>query len=168
MDTEQKPALLALTADIVSAFVAKNAVRANELPEVIAAVHSALENVGHPTPAVEVAPASTPAVSIKKSVTDDYIICLDDGKRFRSLKRHLGTLGMTPDDYRAKWGLPRDYPMVAPGSAAKRSELAKAAGLGVGRRKAEAPAADVAPEPANDALVAFPTKRRAGRPMKAA
>ena len=117
------------------------------------------------------AEAPTPAVPIKKSVTDDYIISLEDGRKFKSMKRYLAGLGMTPDDYRAKWGLARDYPMVAPGYATRRSELARAAGLG---RKPEAAAA-VVEEPvtasANDAVPEAveksPTKRR-GRPKKAA
>ena len=171
MTNEQDHSLLELTADIVSAFVSKNQVRSSELSELIASVHASLQQIGEPKAEEAPAVASTPAVSIKKSVTDDYLICLDDGKKFKSLKRHLAQLGMTPNDYRAKWGLPSNYPMVAPGYAAKRSELAKATGLGNSRK---AVAADVEPvaEPANDAAptagaTEAPAKRR-GRPKKAA
>ena len=97
-----------------------------------------------------------PAVSIRKSITPDYIVCLDDGKKFKSLRRHLATLGMTPDQYRTKWGLPSDYPMVAPNYAAARSQLAKQSGLGQIRKNAA---------PAKKASAAAPSKR--GRPAKA-
>ncbi len=126
--------LLDMTADIVSAFVSKNTVRASELSELIAAVHHSLATIAAPKPAEEPIPELRPAVPVKKSITDDYLICLDDGKKFKSLRRHLAQLGMTPEQYRAKWDLPRDYPMVAPGYAAKRSELAKLSGLGSSRR----------------------------------
>lgn len=123
--------LLTLTARIVSAFVGQNVVRATELPEIIETVHAALGGLGRPVAAPKAPPVElVPAVPVKKSVTDDFIVCLDDGQKFKSLKRHLAGLGMTPPEYRTKWGLPDDYPMVAPGYAAKRSELAKAIGLG--------------------------------------
>lgn len=138
---------LDLTSDIVSAFVSNNTVRANELPELIAAVHASLAGINAPK-AVEPTVELKPAVPVKKSITDDFLVCLDDGKKFKSLRRHLATLSMTPDEYRTKWGLPRDYPMVAPGYAAKRSELAKATGLGSTRRSM--PAAVAEAEPAND------------------
>jgi predicted transcriptional regulator len=173
--------LLELTADIVSAFVSNNAAHAGDLPDLIKVVHAAL--IGITAPKQEAPPAAvlTPAVPVKKSVTDDYLICLEDGKRFKSLKRHLqSAYGMTPAAYREKWGLPRDYPMVAPGYAAKRSQLAKDSGLGVGRRK---PVAEPAPAPAevapmpkaanSDSAMASgsdaksPAKRR-GRPAKKA
>ena len=96
-------------------------------------------------------------MSIRKSITPDYLVCLDDGKKFKSLRRHLATLGLTPDEYRAKWGLAADYPMVAPNYAAQRSELAKRSGLGQLRKSAAAPA--------KKAAVAAPRKR--GRPAKA-
>lgn len=121
--------LIELTADIVSAYVSKNPLPATGLPELIASVHVSLSRVGGLiAPVVE---PQTPAVNPKKSVFPDYIVCLEDGKRFKSLKRHLSTdFGLTPDAYRAKWNLPRDYPMVAPNYAAQRSALAKASGLG--------------------------------------
>ena len=97
-----------------------------------------------------------PAVSIRKSITPDFLVCLDDGKKFKSLRRHLATLGMTPDQYRAKWGLPSDYPMVAPNYAAARSQLAKQSGLGQLRKNAA---------PAKKASAAAPSKR--GRPARA-
>ena len=134
-----------LTAEIVSAYVSNNPVPASEIPAFIASVHAALAGLTG-TPQSESEPAQKPAVNPKKSVFPDYIVCLEDGKKFKSLKRHLMThYGMTPDEYRAKWNLPADYPMVAPSYAAARSELAKKMGLGrkagskpapKGRRKA--------------------------------
>ena len=127
-----------LASEIVSAYVSNNSVPAGELPALISEVHLALAKVGN---GAAEAPAETPkpAVAIKKSVTPDYIICLDDGKKFKSLKRHLRTkYGMTPEQYREKWGLPKDYPMVAPAYAAARSELAKSMGLGQQRKKSAA------------------------------
>ena len=118
--------LIELTADVVGAYVSSNTIPASELPKFISTINAALAKLGGPPPA----PDLVPAVDPKKSIKPDYIICLEDGKRFRSMKRHLGLLGMTPDEYRAKWGLPRDYPMVAPNYAAARSELAKSMGLG--------------------------------------
>jgi predicted transcriptional regulator len=128
-----------LAADIVSAYVANNSVRAGELPDLINSVHSALQNVGSPAPA-QTSEKPTPAVPVKKSVTPDAIISLEDGKPYKSLKRHITKLGMTPQQYREKWGLPKDYPMVAASYAAKRSELAKNMGLGQ-KRKGAAPKA---------------------------
>ena len=162
--------LLDLTADIVSAFVSNNAVHAGDLPELIRAVHVSLVGITAPKPEAVPAPVLTPAVPIKKSINDDFLVCLEDGKKFKSLKRHLqSAYGMTPEDYRSKWGLARDYPMVAPGYAAKRSELAQATGLGSSRRKSAPVAA--APAPANDAVPESvekaPAKRR-GRPAKKA
>ena len=121
-----------LTADVVAAFVSKNSVPASEVPTLIYAVHAAFVNLAGGSLAAAAAPvvAKEPAVSIRKSVTADYLICLEDGKQFKSLKRHLAGLGITPDQYRAKWNLPANYPMVAPNYAAKRSELANSIGLG--------------------------------------
>ena len=119
-----------LTAEIVSAYVSNNPVPAAELPAFIAAVHSALVNLGTPS-APEPEKAQKPAVNPKKSVFPDYIISLEDGKQYKSLKRHLmANFGLTPEEYRIKWGLPSDYPMVAPNYAAARSALAKQMGLG--------------------------------------
>lgn len=138
--------LLAMTVDIVSAYVSNNPLPVSELARVIADTYAAvskLQGVSSPQPEER----AEPAVPIKKSVTPDFIICLEDGKKFKSLKRHIGThYNLTPDAYRAKWGLPADYPMVAANYAAARSQLAKAIGLG---RKAAAPEAEatLAPEP---------------------
>lgn len=121
--------LLELTADIVAAYVQKNAVPTGSLPELIASVNSALLGIGAPTKPAE--PVRNPAVNPKRSVFPDYIICLEDGKKYKSLKRHLNVhYGLTPDEYRSKWGLAWDYPMVAPNYSAQRSALAKAVGLG--------------------------------------
>ena len=125
-----------LAAEIVAAFVSNNSLPRNELTELLVTVNAAvrqLSDAGASAPA-EVEPL-VPPVSIRKSVTPDYLICLEDGKRFKSLKRHLATLGMTPEQYRDKWSLPADYPMVAPGYSAKRSALAKGAGFGKAREK---------------------------------
>lgn len=127
---------LTLTANIVAAYVANNAISASDLPSLIGNVYSALGSLGQPVAVLQ--PALVPAVPIKKSVTPDFIFCLDDGKKFKSMKRHLAGLGMTPDGYRAKWGLPADYPMVAPNYTATRSALAISNGLG--RKSAAAPA----------------------------
>lgn len=124
-----------LAADIVSAYVSNNSVPAADLPALISDVYNALLRVGS-----NVAPAPAeppkPAIAVKKSVTNDFIICLEDGKKFKSLKRHLRTqYGLSPEDYREKWGLPADYPMVAPNYAKARSNLAKQMGLGQQRRR---------------------------------
>ena len=131
----EQSTLVELTADVVSAYVSKNAVVATELSALIGNVHQALAAAatrGHAPVREEL----KPAISVKKSVTPDYIICLEDGKRFKSLKRHLSThYNLSPDEYRARWGLPHDYPMVAPNYAAARSLLAKKIGLGRPRGK---------------------------------
>ncbi|RWE39499.1 MAG: transcriptional regulator [Mesorhizobium sp.] len=133
-EIENQSQLIEVTAAIVSAYVSKNAVPVASLPELIESVNSSLLKIGG---AVEPeTPALVPAVNPKRSVFPDYIICLEDGKKFKSLKRHLSVhYGLTPDEYRAKWGLKSDYPMVAPNYAAQRSALAKSSGLG---RKATA------------------------------
>ncbi|CAN7474802.1 MucR family transcriptional regulator [Mesorhizobium caraganae] len=133
--------LLELTADIVGAYVQRNAVPVTGLADLIASVNSALVGIGQP--AKEPESELIPAVNPKRSVFPDYIVCLEDGKKFKSLKRHLNVhYGLTPEDYRAKWGLARDYPMVAPNYAAQRSVLAKSIGLG---RKAPVKAAPKKP-----------------------
>ncbi len=124
---EQSPELLEHTTRIVAAHVANNAMPATDVPGLILTVHQTLAALG-PEEAV---PRPEPAVPIKQSVKPEYIVCLDDGKKFKMLKRHLrGTYNMTPDDYRKRWGLPSDYPMTAPNYAAARSKLAKKIGLG--------------------------------------
>lgn len=128
-DTNLNETLITLTADIVAAHVSNNSVAVGDLPQLIANVHGALTKLGAPEPIMVAAPE--PAVSIRASIKPDYIICLEDGKKLKMLKRHLMThYGMTPDDYRAKWGLPRDYPMVAPNYAEQRRSLAMQIGLG--------------------------------------
>ena len=124
-----------LTASIVSAFVSNNSVAAGDVPALINQIHSALLRVSSGTKEQPTEPLK-PAVSPKKSITPDYLVCLEDGKKFKSLKRHLRTqYNMTPEQYREKWGLPPDYPMVAPNYAAARSKLARDMGLGQQRRR---------------------------------
>jgi len=120
-----------IAADIVSAYVSKNSIPASELPELLAKVHGSLTSIAGGQAKTEQAEPKTPAVPVKKSVTPDFVICLEDGKKFKSLKRHLRTTyNLSPAEYRAKWDLPHDYPMVAPNYAKARSELAKQMGLG--------------------------------------
>lgn len=150
MTDQTDQALLALTADIVTAHVANNSVPMTDLPALIAGVHDALAGLG--SQVAESVPAQIPAVSIRSSVKPDFIVCLEDGKKLKMLKRHLMTdFQMTPDEYRTKWGLPADYPMVAPNYSSQRRELALKIGLGnkraapakpTPRRKPAAPAAD--------------------------
>ena len=150
-ETAESGHLTELVADIVGAYVSNNKVAVSELPGIISQVHSALQRTtaGAEAPQQE---AQQPAIAVRRSVNPDYIVCLEDGKKFKSLKRHLRTdHDMTPQEYRAKWGLKPDYPMVAPNYAASRSELAKK--MGLGRKPAEA--AETQP------------KRRGGRPRKA-
>lgn len=124
-----------LTASIVSAYVSNNATTAAEIPALISQIHAALVRVSTGVTEALLEPAR-PAVSVKKSMTPDYLVCLEDGKRFKSLKRHLRTqYNMSPEQYREKWGLPADYPMVAPNYAVARSQLAKKMGLGQQRRR---------------------------------
>jgi predicted transcriptional regulator len=130
MDDLPKDGLIRLTAEIVSAYVSNNTVIAGDLPALIQDVHQALgratNNVAMPE-----RDEPRPAIAVKRSVTPEYIVCLEDGKKFKSLKRHLRThYNLSPEEYREKWGLPHDYPMVAPNYAAARSELAKKMGLG--------------------------------------
>ncbi len=177
-----------LATEIVTSFVSKNSLPRAELAAVIETVHAAVKRLAE---GAEVAPAVIdapgPAVSIRKSVTPDYLICLDDGKRFKSLRRHLATLGMTPEQYRAKWDLPSTYPMVAPNYAARRSAMAKAVGFGQmregsvaappaslgGNEVVAAPDATVAKDeakPKSKGIAAPPevaVKRKPGRPRKA-
>jgi predicted transcriptional regulator len=141
---------IGLAAEIISAFVTNNSLPSAELPGLIQSVHAALTKIasGAVTPGTAEPTAPAAAVTVRKSVTPDYLICLDDGRKFKSLRRHLAGLGMTPEQYRAKWNLPSDYPMVAPNYAAQRSELAKKIGLGQFRKSGGA------------------AKRKPGRPAK--
>ena len=145
--------ILGFTVQIVSAHLSNNPIETDRLPSLIRAVYQSLSTVAEPEP--QPAPALTPAVPVKKSVFPDYIVCLEDGKQLKMLKRHLkSSYGMTPAEYRTKWSLPSDYPMVAPSYAAKRSSLAKEIGLG---RKPAAAAAE--PEPN---VATLPARRARG------
>ncbi|MFN0218061.1 MAG: MucR family transcriptional regulator [Hyphomicrobium sp.] len=134
MDTPAPQDLVAITATIVAAFVSNNTISSSDIPSLIADTHAALSRAsGRPAP-IEREDAK-PKVAVKKSVMPDFIICLEDGKKFKSLKRHLRThYNLSPEEYREKWGLPHDYPMVAPNYAQARSQLAKKMGLGTARR----------------------------------
>lgn len=147
--------LAELTSEIVSAYVTNNKLPSGELPDVIASVHAALRGLNEVKAPEPEKP--TPIVSIKKSITPDYLISLEDGRRYKSLKRHLSGRGLTPAEYREKWGMPRDYPMVAPNYAKQRSDLAKALGLGQQRRKKVEAAPPPPPAPA-------PAPKKRGRP----
>ena len=132
-DQENQIELLELTTEIVAAHVSNNTLPVNDLPQLIQEVYKTLENVGNSQLSVE---RLQPAISVKKSISPDYIVCLEDGKKLKMLKRHLKTAyNMTPEEYREKWGLPRDYPMVAPNYAKHRSSLAKKIGLGTKPRR---------------------------------
>lgn len=132
---DDKSEIIEMTTDIVSAYVGNNSVAAADLPALILSVHKALSQTSTGEEAAPPVPQE-PAVSVRKSITPDYLICLEDGLKFKSLKRHLRTkYDMSPEEYRAKWGLAKDYPMVAPNYAKARSELAKQMGLGQGGRK---------------------------------
>lgn len=155
MDDGSEPGeLLSLTTQIVAGFVGGNTVAASDLPMLISSVFQALRLVGHVEPA-KVQEAPVPAVPIKKSVGRDYVICLEDGKKLKMLKRYLATrYRMTPAEYRQRWGLPKDYPMVAPAYAEARSQLAKSIGLGRPRKAVPSVATPTA---------MTPTRRAAGR-----
>jgi predicted transcriptional regulator len=132
---DDKSEIIGMTADIVSAYVGNNTVASSDLPSLIQSIHRALTGVAGGAEPVEAAPRE-PAVPVKRSITPDFLVCLEDGRKFKSLKRHLRTkYNMSPEDYRAKWGLAKDYPMVAPNYAKARSDLAKQMGLGQGGRK---------------------------------
>ena len=127
---DEKSEVIEMTADIVSAYVGNNSVAAADLPNLIQSVHRALAGISTGSDVQEVAPKE-PAVPVRRSITPDHLVCLEDGRKFKSLKRHLRTkYNMSPEEYRAKWGLPKDYPMVAPNYAEQRSTLAKKIGLG--------------------------------------
>lgn len=132
--SQEKRDLTDQATEIVAAYVAANEVAVEDLPALIKRVHAALRDISTASPVMAEA-SKEPAVPIKKSISPDYIICLEDGKKFKSLKRHLRTrYSMTPDEYRSKWSLPHDYPMVAPNYAKERSTLAKRMGLGHARK----------------------------------
>jgi predicted transcriptional regulator len=134
VEEAKKNGLLSMVTDIVSAHLSNNTVPLGDIPKLIHEVYGALHELGQAP--VKSAERQEPAVSVKKSVTADFIICLEDGKKLKMLKRHLRTAyGLTPEQYRDKWGLPADYPMVAPNYAKKRSTLARQIGLGTGGRK---------------------------------
>ena len=134
---ENDTATIEMTADVVAAYLSNNPVAAADLPALIQSVHQAL-SAAAAGPAAAALPPLEPAVPVKKSITPDHIVCLEDGRKFKSLKRHLRTkYDMSPDEYRTKWGLPKDYPMVAPKYAETRSALARQMGLGQQGRKAK-------------------------------
>ena len=140
MSEEAADTLVALTADVVASHLANNEVAVADVPELIASVHAALSGLGKAP--VEPAEKQSPAVSIRSSIKPDYLVCLEDGQKVTMLKRYIATrFNLTPKEYRAKWNLPVDYPMVAPNYSARRKELAVASGLGL-KRKAKVPAAD--------------------------
>jgi predicted transcriptional regulator len=162
------PDFTALTAEVVSAYVANNSLRPADFPDLIASVHQALQGLSAPAQAEP--EKRQPPVPIKKSITPDFLISLEDGRRYKSLKRHLAGRGLTPEQYREKWGLARDYPMVAPNYAKQRSELAKARGLGQIRRgrAAGGEASTTGSDPGGgEGQSAEPQKRR-GRPRRKA
>ncbi|MBX9588120.1 MAG: MucR family transcriptional regulator [Hyphomonadaceae bacterium] len=135
MEQVERPDLVGLTAEIISAYVSNNTVGREDLAGIIADVHDALSRASQRAGGTE-REELKPAIALKKSVTPDYIICLEDGKKFKSLKRHLRThYNLSPEEYREKWGLPHDYPMVAPNYAAARSQLAKQMGLGTRKER---------------------------------
>jgi predicted transcriptional regulator len=133
---DDKAEIIEMTAEIVAAYVENNTVSTTDLPGLIQSVHRALAGISTGVDALAAAPKE-PAVPVRRSITPDHLVCLEDGRKFKSLKRHLRTkYNMSPEDYRAKWGLAKDYPMVAPNYAKARSELAKQMGLGQGGRQA--------------------------------
>ena len=161
MPDDASASLQTLTADVVSAYVANNRIEPGKLADVIAEVHKALFSVGQPAPSEPELPMPS-AAEIRKSRTPDYLTSFIDGRRYKSLKRHLSTQGLTPDEYRTRFGLPKDYPMVAPSYSAQRSALAKTLGLG---RKASA-AVEPVPAAKPDPTPAAPAKASRGRKAK--
>ena len=151
---------------IVSAYVSHNSMRAADLPEFIGAVHASISSLAKGPATVEAKKPENPAVPVKRSVSRDYIVCLEDGKKFKSLRRHLSSFHqLTPDEYRAKWNLPSDYPMVAPAYSATRSQLAKDSGLGQVSRSPE-DEKEPGPEPDAETAEEPPKKAKRGRPKK--
>ena len=158
-DENGTPDYIAVATEIVAAYVSHNPVPAAELPALIGSVHAALQSVASPA-AVQTEDKPRPAVPIKRSITPDHLISLIDGKPYKSLKRHLTGQGLTPEQYRERYGLARDYPMVAPNYAQKRSELAKSIGLGRSHQRAAAKAAN-ASETTSDKAPVRPRRRKA-------
>jgi predicted transcriptional regulator len=163
------PDFTALTAEVVSAYVANNSLRPADIPDLIDSVHRALQSLSAPPQAEP--EKREPPVSIRKSITPDFLISMEDGRRYKSLRRHLTSRGLTPQAYREKWGLPLDYPMVAPNYAKQRSELARASGLGQLRRNvAVAPGGSDAsapgPDPGKSEGQGGEPRKRRGRPRK--
>ena len=145
MDDEAQ-SLLEMTAEIVAAYVGSNTVAANQIPGLISSIHSALANINEPPPAPEPETTKKTTAQIRKSITPDALISFEDGKPYKTLKRHLAGRGLTIAEYKSKWGLPNDYPSTAPNYSAQRSALAKQLGLGQGGRgSSEAPAAPARP-----------------------
>jgi len=175
-DTESDAArLITLAADIVSAYVSNNHVQSAELPKLLSDVHEAIRGVtATGAPAAETGPPKATPQEIRRSITADYLISFEDGKQYKTLRRHLTLRGLTPEQYRAKWGLAPDYPMTSASYSEQRSELARALGLGQQRRKGLAKAApedevaSVEPEPQDEPEVpAVPEKKRRGPRKKA-
>jgi predicted transcriptional regulator len=163
------PDFTALTAEVASAYVANNSVRPADLPDLIASVHRALQSLSAPPQAEP--ENREPLVSVRKSITPDFLISMEDGRRYKTLRRHLAGRGLTPEQYREKWGLPRDYPMVAPNYAKQRSELARASGLGQIRRGGAGggnEASTPMPDPSNAEGQSGEPQKRRGRPRKKA
>jgi predicted transcriptional regulator len=162
LDQDNEMDIVSIAADIVAAYVSNNQVPVGELPKLIGDIHAALHGIG--TPATEPEVKQEPAVAIRKSITSDYIICLEDGKKFKSLKRHIRVhYNLSPDDYRQKWNLPADYPMVAPSYAAIRSAMAKSIGLG---RKTAVPTPTAKPKSAARAVAATAAPTAIKSPVK--
>jgi predicted transcriptional regulator len=148
LSDDQSTELVALTANITAAYLAGNKISASHLPGLVASIHHALTTVASGSEAKPPEEAKAPAVPIRRSITPERVVCLEDGQKFTSLKRHLRTKhNLSPQDYRAKWGLPNGYPMVAPNCSAQRSALATSMGLGQGGRKPLAAKPVVAPKP---------------------
>lgn len=163
-ETEDMPThdTLTMAAEIVSAYVSRNHLQPSELPALIASVHAALAGLGSPATAQPSGPEKPTAAQIRKSISPDALLSFEDGKSYKTLKRHLGLHGLTAETYRAKWGLPVDYPMTAASYSAQRSALALSLGLGQQRRKTAAQPA----EPAQEAERNAEKPKRVGRPRK--
>ncbi|WP_375273656.1 MucR family transcriptional regulator [Methylorubrum thiocyanatum] len=173
MDTSEQDAetarLVTLTADVVSAYVSNNHVQSAELPKLLGEVHEAIRTVSlSGRPSAETGPPKATPQEIRKSISHDFLISFEDGKPYKTLRRHLTLRGLSPEQYRAKWGLPNDYPMTSASYSEQRSELARALGLGQQRRRADPePEVEAAPEPvASEPEPAPEKKRRAPRRKK--